>query len=385
MSEKRAVWNVVALIATLGLAATVAVVAATRAQEKAPEPARSAAPSPSPSPARTSSPGTLDGDGPYVVYATRGGVLAFDIVSGSTVALGALDGTPVAVSSHQPGRGSLIAFPTADGVVWTIARGGMKRVGVIQGSEVDGAVIAPDDRRLAVAALSPKPATVIVDLNTGKATTIERKRGSQYPDAPLLPVAWNLGGEVLYQVPYCQCDDAIAGMYALDTQARTSTLVTGTRTVPMLDFVISASGQALVYGDATSSRRCQDEPSPCRVAPYFLRKLAAGQRGSETLRRADDASFSPDALSSDGTTMLVTRGSREGKETRVERYDADGNRLAPIRGFPAEAVPVALLDDDVVIATTSFSIVVVRAGKAETIARSDPQGDDAPVFLGWLR
>ena len=85
--------------------------------------------------------------------------------------------------------------------------------------------------------------------------------------------------------------------------------------------------------------------------------------------------------------MLVTRVVPGETTTRVERYDATGARRTSIRGIPSGALPVALLDDDAVVATTGSpgTIVVVRGGKAETIVRSDALRDEPPLYLGWLR
>lgn len=389
MSEKRALWNVFALVATLGLATAVAVVAVTKTEDTivVPEPSRS--PSPSPSASVATPGGPIEGEGPFVLYANRGRVFAYDIASAATVVLGSLDGTPASQRSRQPGNGRIVAFPTVDGSVWTIARSGMKKAARIPqsaGTSFEGSVVSPDDRRLAVAALTPDPATVLVDLNTGRSTLVERTRRGQYPADPLLPVAWGLGGEVVYEVPFCQCDRPVDGLYALDSATGNSTLVSSTRDTSLFRFVVSSSGQALFYGAATPHRCRSGESEPCEGAPFFLRRLAAGQRGSETIRRDSGAAFFPDAISEDGT-MLVTRVVPGETTTRVERYDATGARRTSIRGIPSGALPVALLDDDAVVATTGSpgTIVVVRGGKAETIVRSDALRDEPPLYLGWLR
>lgn len=390
MASKRAVWNIVALVATLGLTVAVAIVAVTRTGDEILLPVPTSSPSPSPSRSVATPGGPLDGEGPYVLYASRSRVFAYDIASGSTVALGVLDGAPTSQRSRQPGTGRVVAFASIQGSVWSIARSGMKRVGRIPagaGTSFEGSVVSPDDRRLAIAAVTPDPATVTVDLNTGKATLIERTRRGQYPDDPLLPVAWSLGGDVVYEIPFCQCDEGVPGLYALDVGTGTSTQVTGTRTTTLFRFVVSSSGQVLFFGEGTSRRCRTGESEPCERAPYFLRRLAAGQRGPETVRRASDAAFFPDAISGDGNTILVSRVFPDEAATRIERYAADGERLSQLRGIPSDAVPVALLDDDVIVATTASpgTIVVVRAGKAETIVRSAAQDEDVPLYLGWLR
>jgi hypothetical protein len=283
----------------------------------------------------------------------------------------------------------LVALATIDGSVWTVSRAGMKRIGQIPGrlgTSFEGSALSPEDRRLAVAALTPRASTVTVDLSTGAATAIPRKRGGQYPPEPLLPVAWSLGGGLLYEVPFCQCPEGAPGLYALDTATGNASLVAGTRTTRLANFVVSSSGQALFYGEGTSRRCRSGEPEPCGQAPYFLRRIAAGQRGTETIRRATDAAFLPDAISLDGTSMLVTRRVAGGTTSRVERIDADGERLSSFRGLPPGATPLALLAGDVVVVGTTapWTIAVVGEGKAETIARSDVAGDGAPRFLGWL-
>src|SRR5437773_12433584 len=97
MSERRSIWNGVALVATLGVAAAVAVVAVTRSDKKAAVPTPSPSASVSPSPSRP--PGTLDGTGPYVVYASGADVFAFDVSSGKSTPLGSLGERPVAYRS----------------------------------------------------------------------------------------------------------------------------------------------------------------------------------------------------------------------------------------------------------------------------------------------
>jgi len=386
VSEQKSIWNIVALVVTLGLAAVVAIVAVTRDDRSGP----TATVSPSPSvvtPTGSATPGGLNGDGPFIVYAKKSAVFAYDVVTKSTVSLGPLDGTPTTERSRQPGSGKIVAFPTTDGSVWSIKRAGMTRVGAIPpdvGVGFEGGVVSADDRRLAVGVLAPDPATVIVDLQSGRSTVVDRTRRGQYPSEALLPVAWSLGGGLVYQIPYCQCGGGTPGLYALDIPDGTSTIVTGTRATHLFTFVVSSTGQSLYFG-AGSTRRCAaGEEGPCTGPPFFLRRIASGQRGVETLRRTSDASFTVRAMSPNGRLLLVTRIAKgTPNKARVELYGPDGEREPAIRGIPDSATPVALLPKDVVIAETSipFTIVVVVGGRAETVVRTD---DEAPTYLGWL-
>jgi hypothetical protein len=385
VSERNSVWNIVALIATLGLAAVVAIVAVTRDEKKAASP--QASPSASASPSSSVSPGGLNGGGPFIVYALKSAVLAYDVASGSTVSLGSIDGTPASERSRQPGSGRIVAFPTTDGSVWTIKRTGMTRVGAIPpdaGDGFEGSAVSPDDRRIAVGVLAPDPATVIVDLQSGHSTVVERTRRGQYPPEALIPVAWSLGGGLMYEIPYCQCGAGTPGLYSVDASGGASTIVTGTRSINLFVFAFSASGQSLFYGAGTSRSCDSGEEGPCTKPPYFLRRIASGQRGVETLRRASDASFTVRAISPNGRILLVTRVvTGTPNRARTEVYGSTGDREPPIRGIPDRSTPVALLPRDVVIAETAtpFTIVVVTGGRAETIVRTD---DEAPTYLGWL-
>jgi len=249
VSERRSVWNAVALVLTLGLAAAVAVVAVTRSSHESTAPSPSPSPTPSPTPT-IGTPSGLVGEGPYLVYATPGGVFAYDVASGQTIPLGAIDGKPVTQRSRQPGAGRLVAFATQDGSVWSVRRVGMTRVGAIPpdaGDSFEGSAVSPDDRRIAIAAMAPDPATVLVDLASGASTVIERIKRGQYPPEALLPIAWSLGGGIVYQIPFCQCDGGSPGLYALDVNGGGSTIVPGTRTTTLSRFVVSASGRQLAY------------------------------------------------------------------------------------------------------------------------------------------
>jgi len=384
VSERKSIWNIVGLVLTLGLSAVVAIVAVTRGDHAAAP--LEASPTPTPTPSGSSSPGALGGAGPYVVYAKKSDVFAYDVASGSTVSLGSVEGTPAAERSRQPGSGKIVAFPTHEGSVWSVKRGGMTRVGGIPsgaGDRFEGAAVSADDRRIAIGVLAPDPATVIVDLQSGRSTVVERSRRGGYPPEPLLPVAWSLGGGLIYQIPYCQCAAGTSGLFSLDANNGASVIVTGTRSTKLFTFAVASSGQSLFYG-AGSSRRCDaGEAEPCTGPPFFLRRIASGQRGVETLRRASDASFTVRAISQNGDLLLVTRLERGSSMMRTEVYGPNGERRPPIRGIPDRVTPIALLPRDVVIGSTStpFTIVVVRGGSQETIVQTE---DGAPIYLGWL-
>jgi hypothetical protein len=375
----------VALISTLGLAAVVAIVAVTRGEQKTP--AAEASPTPSATATGSASPGGLNGEGPYVVYAKKSDVFAYDVATGTTVALGSIDGTAASERSRQPGSGKIVAFPTTDGSVWSIKRTGMSRVGVVPsaaGDDFEGAAVSPDGRRIAIGAVAPDAATVIVDLQSGHSTVLERVRKGRYPPEPLLPVGWSLGGDLIYEIPYCQCGQGAPGLYAVDDKTGAATIVTGTRSTPLYTFAMSSSGQSLYYGTGTPRRCGTGEEGPCAGRPFFLRRIASGRRGVETLKRASDAGFTVMAISQNGDLLLVTRvEDAASHKERNEVYGSEGDRAPSIRGVPSGATPVALLPRDVVVAlgATTSSIIVVRGGRAQTVVLTE---GDAPVYLGWL-
>ncbi|TMK23046.1 MAG: hypothetical protein E6G68_01080 [Actinobacteria bacterium] len=390
MSERRSVWNGVALVATLGVAAAVAVVAVTRSDRKQAAPAPSPSVSPSPSPSR--SPGALDGIGPYVVYASGSDVFAFDVASGKSTPVGSLDGRPVSYRSQQPGRGAIVAFPTSEGHVWTVTRDGLKRIGdapAAAGDFFQGAALSPDDHRLATAGQQPPYSVVVVDLRSGHATAIARKGPTGYPAGSSLPIAWGLGGTVLYHVPICECDGVDPGLFALDVGAGTSAPVQEMRSTLLLGrSVVAQSGQALFYGTRTP-RACgpREQGTPCEGPPFSFRRLAAGRRAAQVLARSSEASFDPVAISDDGRTLLVVRIDARTKAIRIERYADDGRKLSTPRGVPKAALPVALLPGDAIVALTQASplkLSVVREGHARTATtlRSDDPFELA--YLGWL-
>lgn len=375
MDDRRSLWHIVAVIATLALAVVVAVVAVTRDER---EPAAAESPSPSPAPTATASPSGLPGDGPYVVYANGFDLFAFDVSTGDETRLGTLRDDPVPERSRQPGTGRVVAFATVGGDVWSVTRSGAERVGAIPqdaGTSFAGGAASPDDRKLAVAALGPEASVIVMDLQSGRPTVIPRTQRGEYPDDPLIPIAWGLGGTLVYQVPYCECDTGPPGIYALDLTTASSTRLSGTTSESFFLLAVSPSGQALYYGTAS------EEP------PFSLRRLAAGQRGSSVLERASDTSFIVDAISTDGRFLLARRpANRNGATTRLELYDAEGDRQPTPRGAPAGGVRgLALLPRDILILhTETGGIVMVQQGRARTILEGTGPPGAASAYLGWL-
>src|SRR5688572_12025918 len=151
MDDRRSLWHIVAVIATLALAVVVAVVAVTRDERG--EPAAAESPSPRASPSPAASPTGLPGEGPYVVYVDDSRRLfAFDVSTGDQSLLGALRDDPVQLRSWQPGSGRVVAFATVGGDVWSVTRGGAERIGAIPsdaGTSFIGGAVSPDDRKLA--------------------------------------------------------------------------------------------------------------------------------------------------------------------------------------------------------------------------------------------
>ncbi len=389
--ENRSIWHVVALVATLGLAALVAVVAVTRSDRQ--EPSAEASPSVTPSASPSATPG-LSGDGPFVVYALGNEILAFDVAGTRSISLGRVEGLiSLAESGRQSGSGRLVAFTMSDGNLWSVTRRGLAHVLQIPaaaGTAFKGALVSTDDRRVAIATTGIDPTTVVVDLQTKKPTNIKRTKRGQYPEEPLMPVGWSLGGTVLYEVPYCECDAGTPGLYALDTTTAGSTRVPGTSSTILFYLAVAPSGQALYYGTETE-RRCPggQPPEGCPAAPYYLRRLAAGEAGSDIIRRASDYPFRVDAISQGGDLILVHRPISEGGGARLELYSAEGERQPAPRGVPAGGgAGLAILPDDVfVIRTTVASrsaFVLLEGGIATTIAQ-EPETGETLTYLGWLR
>lgn len=383
--ESRSVWHIVALIATLAVAALVAVVAVTKSDNA--EPSAEETTTATPSATATSSPG-LSGDGPFVVYAVGNEILAYDVAGTKSISLGRVEGfLGVVDSGRQPGRGRLVAFTMSDGNLWTVTRRGLTHALTIPstaGSSFIGALTFGDDRRVAVASTGSEPSTVIADLQTKRVTNVKRTRRGTYPPEPLLPVGWGLGGTVLYEIPYCDCDDWSEGLFALDTASSNSTRVSGTSSSRFFQLAVAPSGQALYYG--TSSGRCSPGTSAEACGPpYYLRRLAAGEAGSDIIRRASDDPFFVDAISPNGDLVLVHRGRRTGQT--LELYSAEGERQPAPEGAPDGAAGVAILPGDVFVIRTATAdkatLIALRNGTATTITEVPVTGETF-AYLGWL-
>ena len=392
--ENRSIWHVVALVATLGLAALVAVVAVTRSDRE--EPSAKASPSVTASPSPSASAAGLSGDGPFVVYALGNEILAFDVAVAKSISLGTVEGfLAVSEAGRQPGNGRLVAFTTAEGDLWTVARGGLSRVMTIPssaGSSFKGALPSPDDKRVAVATTGIEPTTVVVDLQTKKATNIKRTKRGQYPDEALMPVAWSLGGSILYEIPYCECDAGTAGLYALDTTSAGSTRIPGTASTTLFYLAAAPSGQALYYGTAAETP-CPTGPARgeprCEGPPFYIRRFAAGETGSDIIRRARDYPFRVDAISQGGDLILVHRPLSESEGARLELYSSQGERQPAPRGAPmGGGRGLAILPGDVFVIEATIdgrpAYVALKDGTATTISRQAESGE-ALTYLGWLR
>lgn len=359
---------------------------------QSPTPTDGASPAPAPG---------LAGAGPFVVYARASGeVFAFGVTSRQTVFLGRIDGRRVDEPPRQPARGRVIAFPTETGAVWRVSRQGLARVGEVRvepGWLMSGFAVSPDGRRLATAVEGPTPLLVLVDLRSGRSTLLGRERRSgRYPPEPLVPIAWSLGGSVLYQIPVCRCEDGSPGLYSYDLSTATSSVVPSTRSISLYRFAISPEGQAVVYRTATA-RRCRgDEAEPCEGPPFFLRRLGAGQARSSVLLRGSDAFFDEVVWSVDGLRLVVELRRPGSGRSRLELVDADtGEELeGALDAVPPDAVPAALLPGDLLVAMVdrtpagrepSRSLVLLSGGRLVTVATGGIGRPDEPLVLGWLR
>lgn len=385
----RTIWHLVALVATLALVAVVAVVAVTR-DERGGEPGAQGTTTPATTASPSRSPVALEGEGPYVVYARGNSVLAFDVASGQQTPLGTVEGILSAEGSRQPGSGRVVAFTMVDGTVWKVARPGLRRVGTIPPAAggIVGSAVSLDDRRVAVARTGTQPSIIIVDLQSGRPTIVPRTSRGTYPPEPLLPIAWSLGGNLVYEIPYCECDGGTPGLYALDLASGGSTRLSGTTSTNFFLLAVSQSGQALYYGTGTSRRCRSDESEPCEGPPFYLRRIAAGDAGSDILRRASDYPFFVDAISQDGRLLLVRRPVSEREGARLELYSAEGERQPSLDGVPeGGGTGLAILPDDTYVIRTSTAdrtmLLLVRDGAARTIAEATTA--DTLAYLGWLR
>lgn len=371
----RSFWNIVALIATLGLAATVAVVAVARSDRVRPEaegsPTASASPSPSPT-----APGKLAGRGPYLVYALASGeVFAHDTAAEQWVSMGTIDAPPVPRYLHQPGPGLIVAFATEEGTVWRVDREGLARVALLPVSApdlVEGGTVSRDGRRLALT-VGGVNELIVVNLVNGRTSAVPRRTGSanRYPpDSALVPVGWSLGGSLVYQRPVCFCEDGDPGLYVFDLDGERSTIVQATARDVLDGFALSPDGQRLVWSDEDT-----------------LRSLAAGRQSATVLRRAPEDEFFADLVwSSDGASLLVSfTGDPFGDPARWELADPEsGDRRRDVLGIPANGSIVALLPGRLIVVEAGSDadrrLLTIVDGSEKVVAE-----EGAPVFLGWLR
>lgn len=364
-------WNVIALIATLGLVAVVAVVAVTR-EDRTPKPQASESPTPSPSPSG-STPSELAGEGPYLVYAlaTRE-VFAYDVAKGESTAIGTIDEEAIFRFDRQPGDGTVVAFATQGSVVWRVDRDGLDRVALLPVNDarvLAGGTASRDGRRFAIASTGADPELILVNLNNGRTTAFRRESGAnRYPREPLVPVGWSLGGSLVYQDPVCDCDDPSPGLYLYDLEAERSSILPPTTQAEFLLFAISPNGQQLIWAEEGT-----------------LRRLAAGRQSATVLRRSSDRLFSSVVWSADGASVLVAHAPADGGPRSTELVDPEsGDRLRAVRGIPEQGLVLALLPDRLVVVQVGDDadrrLLTILDGAEKVVAEGD-----SPVFLGWIR
>lgn len=378
--RRRSAWNVVALIAGLGLAAVVAVVAVSRSDRLAAggDDQPTASPSASASP---TAPGALAGRGPYVVYATGAGeVSAYDTAGKQWVSMGRIDDSPVPQHLRQPGNGEVVAFATDAGTVWKVTREGLDRVALLPVGRpelLEGGTVSRDGRRFAIAQTGAAPELMIVNLTNGRTQAIPRGSGSsnRYPDEALVPVGWSLGGSLVYQMPVCDCDSGSPGLYLYDLESERSSLISATAQDDFFQrFALSPDGQQLLWSDVADR-------------PYLLRRLSAGRSSATVIRR--DAAERVNAITwaPDGRSILLDLFAESGGRSFELADPESGDVQRALDGIPERVAIEALLPGRIVVVSElgaveePTALVIVAGGDAVTVAESDQE----PVFLGWLR
>src|SRR5206468_1116820 len=135
---------------------------------------------------------------------------------------------------------------------------------------------------------------------------------------------------------------------------KNATRVAGTAETSFFVLAVAPTGQALYYGTGTKQRGCTpSDESSCEGPPYYLRKIAAGETGSNIIRRARDHPFQVDAISQDGSLLLVRRPISEREGAKLELYSSEGERQPAIAGLPSRGgVGQVILPGDIYVLAT---------------------------------